>query len=370
MAFRATMDVLLSPFRAAPVDGRRVQEGDGNESEEVSDEDEGFKHRPLADVAVPSRTVASAASGDVVGVTPDVPLPVTVAAAGAVGNSRIGVDQDKKEEKKEKKEKEEKKGEKKEEKNLVDKIMMKTPPVPATVASPSPAMPKVVSGPRLAKLMKDVSQKDYSVDQRPLDRRAPVPAADHTVSKLKAESGSTENPVRTINFSSINSNYSSEKQCYDNSMKSSVDSESEHDSEEVSTRELLDLLIMRETKKAEQEKKRDVLSRRKNLPKIEYSKLLNLKLDNFVEYRECIEKLGYSRRWKRKYCHPLRSDLVDHEWSEDILQSESVLDETIRSEAYLVLNNTIPGYLKYLIRGVVVGDALGVWKVFMIDFYM
>jgi hypothetical protein len=95
MAFRATMDVLLSPFRAAPADGRRVQEGDGNESEEVSDEDEGFKHRPLADVAVPSRTVASAASGDVVGVTPDVPLPVTVAAAGAVGNSRIGVDQDK-----------------------------------------------------------------------------------------------------------------------------------------------------------------------------------------------------------------------------------------------------------------------------------
>ena len=125
MAFRATMDVLLSPFRAAPDGGRRVQEGDGNESVEVSDEDEGFEHLPQADVAVPSRTVASAASGDVVGVIPDVPLPVTVAAAGAVGNSRIGVDQEKKEEKKEK---EEKKGEKKEEKNLVEKIMTKTPP--------------------------------------------------------------------------------------------------------------------------------------------------------------------------------------------------------------------------------------------------
>ena len=48
---------------------------------------------------------------------------------------------------------------------------------------------------------------------------------------------------------------------------------------------------------------------RKDLPKIEYSKLVSLSLSNFAEYKEAIRVLGYSRKWPSKFAEPTFQDL-------------------------------------------------------------
>lgn len=94
---------------------------------------------------------------------------------------------------------------------------------------------------------------------------------------------------------------------------------------------------------------------RKNLPKIEYSKLVNLSLTNLDEYMVCIYNLGYSRMWPTRFAQPTSSDL-EEVWCGD------GDGDNVRREAYLVILNTIPSSLKYLVRSVQSGDVLGLWK--------
>ena len=99
--------------------------------------------------------------------------------------------------------------------------------------------------------------------------------------------------------------------------------------------------------------------RSKTLPKIEYSKLVTLSLNNFAEYRESIKVLGYTRGWPDKYRMPSLQDLQE-QW--DGVDGWSV-DHEIRREAFLVLYQTIPKSLKYLVDNVVSGDVIALWKV-------
>ena len=69
---------------------------------------------------------------------------------------------------------------------------------------------------------------------------------------------------------------------------------------------------------------------RKDLPKIVYSKLTYLSLDNFNEYVESIAKLGYSRCWSSKFYQPTLQELNDHQWPSVV---ESADEELIRREA-------------------------------------
>ena len=50
---------------------------------------------------------------------------------------------------------------------------------------------------------------------------------------------------------------------------------------------------------------------RKNLPKIEYSKLVTLSMTNLDEYMVCIHNLGYSRMWPANFSQPTSSDLEE-----------------------------------------------------------
>ena len=95
---------------------------------------------------------------------------------------------------------------------------------------------------------------------------------------------------------------------------------------------------------------------RKDLPRIEYSKMVTLSLTNFDEYKVSIYNLGYSRKWPVKWSKPSFQDLKE-EWD-----GEEGKDDAIRREAYLVLLNTIPASLKYLVRQVRSGDVIGIWK--------
>jgi hypothetical protein len=101
------------------------------------------------------------------------------------------------------------------------------------------------------------------------------------------------------------------------------------------------------------------LGRSKTLPKIEYSKLVTLSLNNFAEYRESIKALAYTRGWLDKYRMPSLQDLQD-QW--DGVDGWTV-DHEIRREAFLVLYQTIPKGLKYLVDNVVSGDVIALWKV-------
>ena len=98
---------------------------------------------------------------------------------------------------------------------------------------------------------------------------------------------------------------------------------------------------------------------RKQLPKIEYSKLVELSLTNFSQYREAIKVLGYSRMWPKKYAEPTLQELKEG-WDGQDCDS---LDDVCRREAYLVLYSQIPLALKYLVRNVKNGDVIALWKV-------
>ena len=106
-----------------------------------------------------------------------------------------------------------------------------------------------------------------------------------------------------------------------------------------------------------------LMNYRRGLVRIDYKKLINLSLSNFDNYRESVAVVGYAREWPRKYYAPTQLELKNHCFlskRDDI--AEPYQEELIRKEAYLVLTNTIPLTLKYLIRKVETGDALGVWK--------
>ena len=95
-----------------------------------------------------------------------------------------------------------------------------------------------------------------------------------------------------------------------------------------------------------------------DLPKIEYSKLVTLSLTNFAEYKEAIRVLGYSRKWPFKFAEPTLQDLKQL-WNPNAF--ETVQEEKDRREAYLVLYQTIPTNLKYLVKNVAEGDVIGIW---------
>ena len=105
---------------------------------------------------------------------------------------------------------------------------------------------------------------------------------------------------------------------------------------------------------------RPVAEERKDLPKIEYSKLVTLSLSNFAEYKEAIRVLGYSRKWPPKFAEPTLKDLK-RSWDPDA--PETAQEEKDRREAYLVLYQTIPTNLKYLVKNVIEGDVTGIWVV-------
>ena len=98
---------------------------------------------------------------------------------------------------------------------------------------------------------------------------------------------------------------------------------------------------------------------RKGLPKIEYSKLVVLSRTNFSQYRESIKVLGYSRQWPKEYAEPTLEELKQV-WSGVDGNSE---EDECRREAYLVLYQTIPLSLKYLVRNVKNGDVIALWRV-------
>ena len=85
--------------------------------------------------------------------------------------------------------------------------------------------------------------------------------------------------------------------------------------------------------------------------------MVTLALDNFDEYKRSIYNLGYSRKWPTKWARPTIQDLKE-EWSAEVEDKE----DAVRREAYLVLLNTIPPSLKYLVRQVQSGDVIGIWK--------
>ena len=106
-------------------------------------------------------------------------------------------------------------------------------------------------------------------------------------------------------------------------------------------------------------RQREMAQLRKGLPKIEYSKLVMLSLTNFSQYRESIKVLGYSRQWPKKYAEPTLEELKQV-WSGVDGNSE---EDECRREAYLVLYQTIPLSLKYLVRNVKNGDVIALWRV-------
>ena len=97
--------------------------------------------------------------------------------------------------------------------------------------------------------------------------------------------------------------------------------------------------------------------KRTGLPKVEYNKLVNLSLTNFDEYKISIYNLGYSRKWPECFSQPSAKDLTI-EW--DGSDNE---DGDVRREAFLVLYNTIPLELKYMVRQARSGDVMGIWSV-------
>jgi hypothetical protein len=100
-------------------------------------------------------------------------------------------------------------------------------------------------------------------------------------------------------------------------------------------------------------------SRSKTLPKIDYGKIVTLTLTNFSEYRESIKVVGYARGWPAKYRQPTLNQLNQPWDGED---GFTVQDE-VRREAFLVLYQTIPQGLKYLVDNIRSGDVIAVWKV-------
>jgi hypothetical protein len=98
------------------------------------------------------------------------------------------------------------------------------------------------------------------------------------------------------------------------------------------------------------------------LPKIEYRKIVNLKLKHFTMWRESIARVGYSRAWHKELYAPSLKFLQSYDFETDTNgATDGRWDGKVR-EAYLVLCNTIPRELKYLIRKVAVGDAIGIWR--------
>ena len=104
----------------------------------------------------------------------------------------------------------------------------------------------------------------------------------------------------------------------------------------------------------------EIYNKRKNLPKIEYRKITNLSMTNFTEYLEGIGRVGYSRDWPESLYQPTRDFLAAHSWSQDSTSTDEIW-KSARKESYLVLCNTIPSNLKYLIRKVDIGDTIGIW---------
>lgn len=99
--------------------------------------------------------------------------------------------------------------------------------------------------------------------------------------------------------------------------------------------------------------------RSKTLPKIDYSKIVTLSLSNFSEYRESLKVVGYARGWPDNYRQPTLAQL-NRPW--DGVDGFTVQDE-IRREAFLVLYQTIPQSLKYLVDNIRSGDVIALWKV-------
>ena len=100
-------------------------------------------------------------------------------------------------------------------------------------------------------------------------------------------------------------------------------------------------------------------SRSRTLPKIDYTKLVQLSLSNFAEYKESIKVVGYARGWPLKYRQPSLAQLRQ-EWNG---VDGITMDDEIRREAFLVMYQTIPRNLKYLVDNVRSGDVIALWKV-------
>lgn len=100
-------------------------------------------------------------------------------------------------------------------------------------------------------------------------------------------------------------------------------------------------------------------SRSKTLPKVDYTKLVMLSLSNFSEYRESIKVVGYARGWPLRYRQPNLAHLQQRWNGVDGLSA----DDEIRREAFLVLYQTIPRSLKYLVDNVRSGDVMALWQV-------
>lgn len=96
-----------------------------------------------------------------------------------------------------------------------------------------------------------------------------------------------------------------------------------------------------------------------SLPKIVYSKLVTLSLSNFAAYRESIKVCGYSRGWPPNLRDPSVDDLAVP-WNG--IDGDTVADE-IRREAFMVLYQTIPSSLKYLVEDVSGGDVVAIWNI-------
>ena len=103
-------------------------------------------------------------------------------------------------------------------------------------------------------------------------------------------------------------------------------------------------------KKKKPTRKRDI----KNLPKIDFSKLVTLSLSNFCEFKESIKTIGYARCWPEKFSSPKSSDLKTCD--------STYFDDEVRKEAFLVIYQMIPASLLYLVKNIPKGEVLLLWK--------
>ena len=97
-------------------------------------------------------------------------------------------------------------------------------------------------------------------------------------------------------------------------------------------------------------RKRDV----KNLPKIDFSKLVTLTLTNFCEFKESMKTVGYARCWPDKFSNPTSLDLLECD--------SEYFDDEVRKEAFLVIYQMISASLLYLVKNIAKGEVLLLWK--------
>ena len=95
------------------------------------------------------------------------------------------------------------------------------------------------------------------------------------------------------------------------------------------------------------------------MPKIDYSNLVKLTFTNLHLFQDSVHELGYNRCWPTKYSRPTPEHLKET-W--DGVENPRHIDDICRKESAHVLKNLVPAELKYLVRKILPGDTLSIWR--------